>query len=214
MTWTAFLETNNKNGIIYASAESLPVQPDDKVKLIKLNTAYSIHDEGSLFNELFVMGDYFEFFGFNYNALIDVLTSEDRPDDSYIVYLFYHYKGFRESNTGTFRLFLETFAGARQHSKIELQSYDLALILVSPDAAQRVLAVGRGTPQGFRKVGEAPLPAHPLQPAVISISERGVLTVEDLVGGDTAIRTTGSRYLRRCCPDVHASTFLTAMIFL
>jgi len=67
---------------------------------------------------------------------------------------------------------------------------DLVLILVSPDAEHRVLAVGRGTPQGFRKVGEATLPAHPLQPAIVSISERGVLTVEDLVGGDTAIRAT------------------------
>jgi len=67
---------------------------------------------------------------------------------------------------------------------------DLALILVSPDGEHRVLAVGRGTPQGFRKVGEAALPAHPLQPAVVGVSERGILSVEDLVGGDTAIRTT------------------------
>jgi hypothetical protein len=65
---------------------------------------------------------------------------------------------------------------------------DLALVLVSPDEGRRVLVVGRGTPQGFRKVGEATLPSRPLQPALLSIGDRGVLEVEDLVGGDTAIR--------------------------
>ena len=67
---------------------------------------------------------------------------------------------------------------------------DLVLILVSPEGDHRVLVTGRGTPQGFRKIGEAALRPHPLQPAVVSISDRGVLSVEDLFGGDTAIQTT------------------------
>jgi len=67
---------------------------------------------------------------------------------------------------------------------------DLALVLVSPDGGHRVLTVGRGTPQGFRKVGEAVLPAGPLRPAELNIGDRGVLTVEDLVGGETAIQAT------------------------
>jgi hypothetical protein len=67
---------------------------------------------------------------------------------------------------------------------------DLVLILVSPEGEHRVLAAGRGTPQGFRKIGEAALPPHPLQAAVVAINDRGVLSVEDLVGGATAIQTT------------------------
>lgn len=67
---------------------------------------------------------------------------------------------------------------------------DLALILVAPDGGHRMLAAGRGTPQGFRKIGEAALPLGPAQPAVLSINDKGVLIVEDEIGGETAIRAT------------------------
>ncbi len=67
---------------------------------------------------------------------------------------------------------------------------DLALILVSADGGHRMLATGRGTPQGFRKIGEASLPLNPARPAEISINDKGVLTVDDEVGEESAIRTT------------------------
>lgn len=67
---------------------------------------------------------------------------------------------------------------------------DLVLIVRAPDNEDRRLLAARSTPAGYRKIGEAILPPYPLGDASVTFTDKGVLEVEDLIGGTTATQST------------------------
>lgn len=70
---------------------------------------------------------------------------------------------------------------------------DLVLVVRAPDNEARRLLAARATTGGYRNIGEAALPTYPMGEASVTFTDRGVLVVEDLVGGTTAVQAA-ARY--------------------
>ena len=128
--WQQFLAEHKNDVIIRVRKDELVTEPSGRTRFIHLNADGAVQDKSSLLQEFYVKGEFGEYFGFNWDALIECLTDQVQPGISYVVYIFHHYRGFEQASKQEFDYFLDTFALAAYSSKYELKQYELILLLV------------------------------------------------------------------------------------